>query len=81
MRFSEAVKGVTGTTFRLRDTVTGAYVAATVSYDAATHRAVLDPSAGLARRRTYQVVVRYGIRDIAGNSIVTTTWSFKTAST
>lgn len=80
-RFSEAVKGVTGTTFRLRDTVTGSYVAATVSYDAATHRAALDPSITLARGRTYQVVVRYGIRDLAGNSIVTTTWSFKTAST
>ena len=79
VRFSSAVKGVSGTSFQLRDTVTGGYVAATVTYDPATFRAVLDPSANLVRGRTYQVIARSGIRDLVGNALLTTSWKFKTA--
>ena len=80
VRFSSAVKGVTTSSFQLKDTVTGSYIAASVSYDAATHRATLDPVGSLARGRTYQVIARSGIRDLAGNALITMSWKFKTAS-
>jgi hypothetical protein len=50
-----------------------------VTYDPATYRAVLDPDASLARGRTYQVIARSAIRDLAGNALLTTSWTFKTA--
>jgi len=79
-RFSEGVKGVSTTSVQLRDTVTGLYVAATVRYDAAQHRAALDPTPTLAAGRTYLVILRSSIRDLAGNPLTTTTWSFTTGS-
>lgn len=69
---------MTTSTFQVRDTVTGLYVPATVSYDAGTYRASLDPASSLVGGRTYQAIVRYGIRDKAGISIMTNSWSFKT---
>ena len=78
VRFSESVRGVTTSTFQLRDTVKGLYVPAAVSYDAATRRATLDPSVTLVGGRRYLVIVRYGIRDKAGISVMTSTWSLTT---
>ena len=37
----------------------------------------LDPSASLARRTTYTAKIE-GAKDLAGNPLATTTWSFKT---
>jgi hypothetical protein len=65
---------------RLRDTSTGRYVAATVQYDAASRRVILNPSVTLQARRTYQVLVTTGIKDRAGNRAVSTSWLFKTGS-
>ena len=77
--FSEAVSGVSSGTFVLRDAATGAVVSATVSYDTATRRATLRPSAALGRGRSYKVGLSGSIRDLAGNSLVWTTWTFTTA--
>ena len=78
VRFSEGVKGVTGSTVQLRDTVTGLYVPATVSYDATAKRASLRPTASLVAHRKYIAIVRSSIRDLAGNPMTTASWSFTT---
>jgi hypothetical protein len=42
---------------------------ATVTYDPATKKAKLDPSANLKRGATYKAVVSTGVQDEAGNSL------------
>jgi methionine-rich copper-binding protein CopC len=79
--FSEPVQGVSGTTFTLR-TSAGAAVSATVSYNATTRVATLDPTANLSGSTSYTATLTGGstaIRDTAGNPLVTTNWSFTTA--
>jgi hypothetical protein len=56
-------------------------VDASVSYDAATKTVTLDPFPSnpkqkLAKRKTYTVKIA-GAKDLAGNPLATTTWSFK----
>ena len=80
VQFSEKVTGVSGTTLRLKDTATGLFVAATVTYDATLKRATLNPSPTLAALRTYQVVISTGIKDLAGNPLAASSWTFKTRS-
>ena len=79
--FTEPVDGVSGDTFTL---VAGAtQVLASVSYDPATGVAALSPSAMLAASTTYTASLTGGvsaIRDAAGNPLVSTSWSFTTAS-
>jgi len=78
--FSEAVTGVGSTTFTLK---TGtASVAATVSYNATTRVATLDPSADLAAGTQYTATLTGGtsaIRDAANNPLASGTWTFTTA--
>ena len=76
--FSEGVKGVNGSTLQLRDVTTGTYVPAVVTYDPTRRRARLDPTTTLQARRLYQVIVRSGIKDPAGNPQSTTSWTFRT---
>ena len=78
VRFSEAVRNVTGSTVQLRDLVTGTYVPASVRYDATTKRATLDPTPTLVAGRSYLAIVRPSITDRVGNALGTTTWSFRT---
>lgn len=82
VRFSEAMRAstVTATRVRLRDVATGAWISATVRYDAAGRRAILNPTTSLNARRTYQVVVSGTIRDRAGNVVRPTSWTFATGS-
>ena len=42
---------------------------ATVTYDPATNKALLDPSANLKRGATYKAVVSTGVQDLAGNHL------------
>ena len=80
--FSEAMDGGTlnGRTFSLRKKG-AAEVAARVAYDAATHRAVLNPADALRPGTTYVAAVEAGSggpRDLAGNALAAEkTWSFK----
>ncbi|MDJ0339903.1 peroxidase family protein [Cryobacterium sp. PH31-O1] len=73
--FSEPVTGVSGTTFVLRRGTT--VIAAVVSYNATTRVATLNPSVTLLTDRTYTATLS-GIRDAAGNTMATSTWSFIT---
>jgi hypothetical protein len=75
---SETVSGITGVTFALRNTTTGAPVSATVSYNPTTRVATLNPTAALAARTKYTTALSTGIRDAAGNPLVGTSWSFTT---
>jgi hypothetical protein len=72
---------VTSTTFQLAP-FGGSAVAATVAYDAATGRYVLTPATALASHAIYTATVfggPAGVKDVAGNSLATSsTWSFTT---
>jgi methionine-rich copper-binding protein CopC len=81
--FSEAVQGVSGTTFTLRSG-TG-QVSAQVSYDDATRTATLDPDADLVAGVRYTATLTGGsggIRDSAGQGLSPNpyTWSFTAGS-
>lgn len=77
--FSEAVDGVSTATFTLRNAAGS--VAAAVSRSGTTNKWILNPTGTLAANTTYTVTVTGGasaIRDLAGNPLRTTTWSFTT---
>ena len=82
--FDEAMNpaSITTSTFELRD-ASNALVPATVSYDAATGRASLTPSAALAFDSAYTATVRggaTGVKDLAGNALgANRVWSFLSA--
>ena len=40
-----------------------------MSYDAATNKAVLNPSANLERGATYKAVITSGAKDLTGNAL------------
>jgi methionine-rich copper-binding protein CopC len=82
--FSEAVQGVSATTFTLKPSapVTAAAVAATFKYDSASRTAVLDPSADLAANTQYTATLTggaTGIKSATGTPLATATWNFTTA--
>lgn len=76
--FNEAVQGVSGSSFQLKNAA-GTVVAAAVSYDAATSVATLNPNSNLAADTRYTATLTGGataIRDTAGNTLETTSWTF-----
>ena len=79
-RFSEAVHGVGGGTMIVSMASGSSAVPATISYDPATLTATLRPSARLVPGTTYRVAMSGSIRDVAGNSLPWTTWTFTTIS-
>jgi hypothetical protein len=76
--FSEAVTGVSGSTFTLTGPGGGG-VAASVSYSGGTLTATLDPNADLSPNTTYTAHLTSGITDLAGNPLAPVDWSFTTA--
>ena len=76
-----APASVSGTTFTLKD-AGGASVAASVTYDAQTRTAKLDPQAPLAYSATYTARLKGGaggVTDVAGNPLAADkTWTFGT---
>jgi hypothetical protein len=81
--FSEAVQGVNGTTFTVKNSATGAVVPATVFRNGTTNQWILDPQQALAAKTKYTVTVTGGgtaVRDLAGNQLATRTWQFTTGS-
>jgi stage II sporulation protein D len=74
--FSEPVVNVGPTTVRLRNVSSGTWVGASVSYDAKTMTATLTPTSLLRSGKTYKLVVKPGIWDLAGNSAVSYSWKF-----
>ncbi len=76
--FSEPVKGVSGSTLRLKNLTTGLWVRAKVTYNALKRTATIDPSLLMFQGRRYAVFVQNGISDPSGNRLKVTTWSFRT---
>jgi hypothetical protein len=69
--FSEQMQSstVNGTTFKLFKKGSTTTVGATVSYDAATDKATLNPTNALKRGATYKAVVTTDAKDLAGNRL------------
>jgi subtilisin family serine protease len=79
IRFSEPVLGISATTVRLVDVRTGRTVRIrTRRYDPATRTVTLDPYYRMRAWTTYRVVIRAGIRDLAGNTLPAQSWTFRT---
>jgi len=75
--FDEAVSGVDGSSVTLIDGA-GQPVPSTLAYDEAKKRATLAPSAPLASRTSYRVLVAGTIRDLAGNPLTAASFGFTT---
>jgi hypothetical protein len=61
---------INGTTLKLvKLNANGTRVTATVTYDAATKKAILDPSSDLSLGRTCKATVTSGAQDLAGNAL------------
>jgi N-acetylglucosamine-6-sulfatase len=69
--FSEdmMVSSINATTFKLMEQGSTTQVTATVSYDASTDTATLDPTTSLRSGVTYKAVVSTGATDMAGNPL------------
>jgi hypothetical protein len=68
--FSEAMRATSvKSAFKLYKKGSTTAITATVTYDAATKKAVLDPSANLQRGASYKAVVSAGAKDLAGNAL------------
>ena len=78
VEFNETVRGVSSSTFYLRDNVTGARLSALVSYDWTTRRAVLDPVESLRVGHIYTVYLTSAIYDKSGNTLSPSIWRFGT---
>jgi methionine-rich copper-binding protein CopC len=78
--FSEPVQGVSTSTFKLKNTATSMLVAGTtVTLDSTQKVATLHPGSPLATGTKYVVNLTAGIKDLAGNALTATSWSFTTA--
>jgi hypothetical protein len=78
--FSTAVQGVSTSTFVLKNAA-GTVIPATVSYNATTRTATLDPASNLAADGTFTATLVGGaaaIRDSSGTPLATTSWTFLT---
>ncbi|WP_433306519.1 N,N-dimethylformamidase beta subunit family domain-containing protein [Actinoplanes sp. CA-030573] len=74
--FSEPVQSAT-VAMTLKNPA-GTAVAGSVAYDSASNKATFTPTAALAANTTYTVTVS-GAKDLAGNTMTATSWSFTTA--
>lgn len=80
--FSEFIQGVSGSTFTLKNAA-GTTIPATVTYDQATRRATLNPTALLTPGTFYTATLTGGtsaIRDLANHALASTSWRFSTSS-
>ena len=80
-RFDEAVTGVSSSSFRIRDTVSGSVVPATLTYDSSRREARAAVSSRLAAERVFRVELSTAIKDGAGNAVAATSWTFTTGIT
>ena len=76
--FDEAVTNVTASAIRLRDTARNTLVPVKVTYDSSRARAIVASTTKLEANRTYRVEVTSAVRDVAGNGVAATSWSFTT---
>ena len=79
--FSEAMAGVAASTFKLKNTTTGAAIAAVVTRNGTSNQWILNPNTTLAATTNFTVTVTGGttaVRDLAGNPVATSIWRFTT---
>lgn len=74
--FSEAVTGVSTTSFTLKRS--GTAVPATVVYDSASRTATLTPTAPLTSDSTHTVLLTSAIKSTSGGSLVPQSWNYIT---
>ncbi len=79
IRFSEPVRGVSGSSVRLVNVSGGWVVRSTVRYNASTRTATLDPALNMYPSTQYRVTILAGITDAAGNRLAPTSWTFTVA--
>jgi hypothetical protein len=72
--FSEPVTGVSGRTMQLFRKGTTAPLAGTVTLSSTKRVATLNPTTNLRAGRVYVLKLRSGIADLAGNTLVATSW-------
>jgi len=77
-RFSEAITGLGSGTMVLSNTSNLVAIPAAVSYDPTTFTASLHPSAPLSPNTTYRLAMSGSIKDLSGNSLPWTWWTFTT---
>ncbi|MDB5876055.1 MAG: beta-glucosidase/6-phospho-beta-glucosidase/beta-galactosidase, partial [Ramlibacter sp.] len=75
--FSEAVSGLSATTFTLKS-ASGTAISAAVTYNATTSVATLDPTSSLTADTKYTATVSSGVTDAAKNPVASTSWTFLT---
>ena len=78
--FSETVTGATSTNVKLTRASGSSTVteSASVSYNSTTRTVTLNPSATLKDNTRYTVRLSNGIKDLNGNALTATTWTFTT---
>jgi hypothetical protein len=72
--FSEPVTGVSGRTMQLFRKGTTTPLAGTVTLSSTKRVATLNPTTNLRAGRVYVLKLRSGIADLAGNTLVATSW-------
>ena len=66
---ASTINATTFKLFKLNADGTTTMVTAAVSYDAATKKAILNPSTNLSLGRTYKATVTTSVQDLAGNRL------------
>lgn len=75
--FNEPIAGLSTSSYTLKNSG-GATLAAAVSWNAATRVATLNPAANFAADARYTASLTAAIRDLAGNTLVPTSFAFTT---
>ena len=76
--FSEGVRHVSTATIKLQNLRTGTSVTVSITYNATTHTATIDPGSRLQAGTWYRIKVRSDIDDVAGNNTATRYFKFRT---
>jgi methionine-rich copper-binding protein CopC len=78
VKFSEDITGGL-TSIKLTNTSTSAVIDSTIVYSAPTLTLTLTPKMALDQNTSYTVALTDSIKDISGNALSSTSWSFTTA--
>ena len=79
--FSEPIIGVSTSTVRITNALTGAAVTTASTFSSTTRVLTINPGPTLTSNTQYRVTITGGnlaVRDAAGNPVVTRTWVFTT---
>ena len=79
--FSEDITGVSTTTVRITRLSTGVTFSSAATFNATTNVLTINPTGSLLSNTQYRVTITGGntsVRDLAGNALVTSTWTFTT---